>query len=66
MALNETCEERDYLYGRLLAVADRIEYRTYDTEKDSGRVTNAKRYMNTFLRDLLRHGKLSKKIFSHI
>lgn len=48
MALNETCEERDYLYGRLLAVADRIEYRTYDTEKDSGRVTNAKRYMNTF------------------
>lgn len=48
VALNETCEERDYLYGRLLAVADRIEYRTYDTEKDSGRVTNAKRYMNTF------------------
>ena len=29
-------------------MADRIEYRTFDTEKDSGRVTNAKRYMNAF------------------
>lgn len=48
MALNEECKERDYLYGRLLAVADRIEYRTYDKEKDSGRVTNAKRYMSAF------------------
>lgn len=48
VALNEECKERDYLYGRLLAVADRIEYRTYDREKDSGRVTNAKRYMSVF------------------
>lgn len=48
MALNEECKERDYLYGRLLAVADRIEYRTYDRENDAGRVTNAKRYMSTF------------------
>mgnify|MGYP005796349657 CR=1 FL=1 len=48
VALNEECKERDYLYGRLLAVADRIEYRTYDKEKDSGRVTNAKRYMSAF------------------
>lgn len=48
MALNEECKERDYLYGRLLAVADRIEYRTYDRDNDSGRVTNAKRYMSTF------------------
>lgn len=48
VALSEECKERDYLYGRLLAVADRIEYRTYDKEKDSGRVTNAKRYMSAF------------------
>lgn len=48
VALNRECDNRDYLYGRLLAVADRIEYRTFDEEKDTGRVTNAKRYMSTF------------------
>lgn len=48
VALDVTCKDRNYLYGRLLAVADRIEYRTFDFEKDSSRVTNAKRYMNTF------------------
>lgn len=48
VALNKECDNRDYLYGRLLAVADRIEYRTFDMEHDSGRVTNAKRYMSTF------------------
>lgn len=47
VALNKKEKDRNYLYGRLLAVADRIEYRTYD-EKDVKRVTNAKRYMNTF------------------
>lgn len=46
MALDEKCSKRDYLYGRLLAVADRIEYRTF--EKDNGRETNAKRYMSAF------------------
>lgn len=46
MALDETCCRRDYLYGRLLALADRIEYRTF--EKENGRETNAKRYMNAF------------------
>ena len=48
VALDHSCTKRDYLYGRLLAVADRIEYRTYDMEKDSSRVTNAKRYMSVF------------------
>lgn len=46
MALDEKCSKRDYLYGRLLAVADRVEYRTFD--KDNGRETNAKRYMSAF------------------
>lgn len=48
VALDENCRIRSYLYGRLLAVADRMEYRTYDKDKDSGRITNAKRYMTTF------------------
>ena len=48
VALNTKCEDRSYLYGRLLAVADRVEYRTFDKEKDKARVTNAKRYMSTF------------------
>lgn len=46
--LNTQENDRNYLYGQLLAVADRIEYRTYDKERDSSRVTNAKRYMNNF------------------
>ena len=47
VALDKNEKDRNYLYGRLLAVADRIEYRTYD-ESDRARITNAKRYMNTF------------------
>lgn len=47
MALDKSTADRSYLYGRLLAVADRIEYMTYDA-KDGGRITNAKRYMSTF------------------
>ena len=47
VALDKKEKDRSYLYGRLLAVADRIEYRTYD-ESDKARVTNAKRYMSTF------------------
>ena len=47
VALDKEQKDRNYLYGRLLAVADRIEYQTYDAS-DKGRVTNAKRYMSTF------------------
>ena len=47
VALDKDQKDRNYLYGRLLAVADRIEYRTYD-DGDKARVTNAKRYMSTF------------------
>ena len=46
MAIDQECSNRNYLYGRLLAIADRVEYRTYD--KDDGRTTNAKRYMTAF------------------
>ncbi len=48
VALDTICKDRNYLYGRLLALADRVEYSTFDSEKDTGRVTNAKRYMSTF------------------
>lgn len=46
VAVDQECDNRNYLYGRLLAIADRVEYRTYD--KEDGRTTNAKRYMTAF------------------
>ncbi len=48
MSTDEICTKRDYLYGCLLAVADYIEYSTYDFNKDKNRVTNAMKYMNRF------------------
>lgn len=49
--LEESRSDRDYLYGRLLAVADQIEmsarYRQGKT-KDDARATNAMRYMTAF------------------
>lgn len=48
VALDKDCRDRNYLYGRLLAVADRVEYRTFDPEKDDSRTTNARRYMTAF------------------
>ncbi|MBR5711003.1 MAG: type I-C CRISPR-associated protein Cas8c/Csd1 [Thermoguttaceae bacterium] len=47
MDLDESCTDRSYLYGRLLAVADRIEYQTFD-KNDDKRQTNAKRFMSSF------------------
>ena len=58
MAVDKNCTERDYLYGRLLAVADRIEYRTFDMDKDRSRITNAKRYMNNFSQRLFETWKV--------
>ena len=46
MGLDYDCKDRDYLYGRLLAVADAAEAGTYT--KEEARVTNAKRYMHAF------------------
>lgn len=48
MALDKECRKRDYLYGRLLAVADKIERRTFERDEDAGRETNADRLMNAF------------------
>lgn len=49
LALNRKSRDRNYLYGRLLAVADRVEYRTFDKkDRDANRETNARRYMSMF------------------
>lgn len=46
MGLNESLNDRDYLFGRLLAVADVLERAALD----DNRATNAIRYMNAFQR----------------
>lgn len=56
MALNTESQDRNYLYGRLLAIADRVEYRTF--EKDEVRETNAKRFMNAFSQQPFRTWKV--------
>lgn len=61
MSLNTESRNRNYLYGRLLAVADRIEYLTF--EKDNSRQTNAKRYMNAFSQRPFRTWKIIEEKF---
>lgn len=46
MAYDPTCTDRSYLFGCLLAIADKAESDTY--EKDEKRVTNARRLWNAF------------------
>lgn len=48
MELDKNNRDRSYLYGRMLAVAERIERSTY--EKGETRITNAERYMQVFSR----------------
>ena len=48
MALNETESDRSYLFGRLLAIADKAESDSYSEEDRNKRVTNAKRYWSSF------------------
>ena len=65
MALDKSAKDRSYLYGRLLAVADRIEYMTYDA-KDNGRITKRKRYMSTFSQRLYETWKVIEEKYSTI
>lgn len=46
VALDKECQNRDYLFGRLLALADVLERRALGSEET--RSTNALRYMNSF------------------
>ena len=47
MSLDENRNSRDYLFGRLLAIADVLEERTL-SEAEKKRPTNATRYMQQF------------------
>lgn len=47
MKLDRDCDDRSYLYGRLAAVAEKIETDTYDN--DEKRAPNALRYMNVLM-----------------
>lgn len=46
VALNEQIDDRSYLFGRLLAIADVLEHRALQSE--DWRMSNAMRYMNDF------------------
>lgn len=46
VALNEQIDERSYLFGRMLAIADVLEHRALKSEE--WRMSNAMRYMNDF------------------
>ena len=48
MELDEKSTERNYLYGRLLAVADVAEERAMSKSEAASRQTNAVRYMQRF------------------
>ena len=48
MAYDKNDTDRSYLYGCLLAIADKTESDTYEKEERGKRVTNAKRYWNVF------------------
>jgi len=52
VTLNKDSDDRSYLFGRLLAVADRIEYKGLERDEKGkvieNRQTNAKRFMNSF------------------
>lgn len=43
--LNEDNKDRSYLFGRLMAVADRVERQTFDSVNDARRRTNAEKNM---------------------
>ena len=46
--LDKECLDRDYLFGRVLALANHVERQTF-TETDRGRETNAIRFMSDFV-----------------
>lgn len=47
MTLDKDCNDRSYLFGRLAAIADKVEYDTFD--KSEERITNAKRFMSALI-----------------
>lgn len=51
MSLNRENHHRDYLYGRLLAVAHKLEYDTFDENERGKRETNAERYRSMMVKN---------------
>lgn len=48
MAYDPNITDRSYLYGCLLAIADKAESEAYDEQERNARITNARRYWNVF------------------
>ena len=48
MAFDPNITDRSYLFGCLLAIADKAESESYDDQERNVRVTNARRYWNAF------------------
>ena len=48
MAYDPNITDRSYLYGCLLAIADKAESEAYDEQERNARITNARRYWNAF------------------
>ncbi|WP_297957209.1 type I-C CRISPR-associated protein Cas8c/Csd1 [uncultured Ruminococcus sp.] len=48
MAYDPSINDRSYLYGCLLAIADKAENEAFDPDERNVRVTNARRYWNSF------------------
>jgi CRISPR-associated protein Csd1 len=48
MSYDPNIKDRSYLYGCLLAVADKAESDTYEKDEKKSRVTNARRYWSAF------------------
>ena len=49
MAIDESCRDRNYLFGRILACADQVEqYASYTANESTRRPTNALRYETAF------------------
>ena len=59
MKLDEKCTDRSYLFGRLLAVAEKVERSTF--ESGETRTTNAERYMQQFSRTPFRTWELIRR-----
>lgn len=49
MNLDKNNTDRSYLFGRLLAIAEIIEYRTYKNDAGGGRLTNATQLQSAFV-----------------
>lgn len=63
LALQEDCDLRDYLFGRLLGVAEVMERKMLEKSNES-RATNATRYFNAFSQHPARTWKVIRKQLS--